>query len=69
MSVPLTSGCVRGADPDLRGFLPEMQRGLSAMSETPLCPVFTSYPAEKGVFFVENDPIFGDERFVSYKHK
>ena len=51
MSVPLTSGCVRGADPDLRGFLPEVQECLSAMSETLLCPVFTSYPAEKGVFF------------------
>ena len=51
MSVPLTSGCVRGADPDLRGFLPEVQECLSAMSETLLYPVFTSYPAEKGVFF------------------
>jgi len=28
-----------------------MQRGLSAMSETPLCPVFTSYPTEKDVSY------------------
>ena len=61
MSVPLTSGCVRGADPDLRGFLPEVQECLSAMSETLLCPVFTSYPAEKGVF--SNGPLWGDGCF------
>lgn len=68
MSVPLTSGCVRGADPDLRGFLPEVQECLSAMSETLLCPVFTSYPAEKGVFF--QMVLFGAMAvFVSCKHK
>mgnify|MGYP001515611405 CR=1 FL=1 len=24
---------------------------------------------QERAFFVENDPIFGDDRFVSYKHK
>lgn len=32
-------------------------------------PYFYIISGRKGRFFVENDPIFGDERFVSYKHK
>ena len=61
MSVPLTSGCVRGADPDLRGFLPEVQECLSAMSETLLS-------GGKRRFF--QMVLFGAMAvFVSCKHK